>query len=371
MKYKNIIFQIEHDPIIKEMFSALIALIPEIPALDELIDEATQNGPILVEFVSKDRVKSTGVWEQSYTNVNGIITMKRFIKVVTDDQTFADMIDTIVFELCNAKNPSFQLLSAKAIKPANYSTRDSYAFATELAEYTDTHLPARAILKRIFSNDQIVTALKIKGINITNQEIKELTSDPYFNFQDWWQHVNQNLPGRPYSHSDIYRQNYDKKMRLVVPSEPVIPASTEVQPLAVVPTVPTIPTTQPQHVKPGISALQKKLNLNLMPPTTNLPTQPPVTTTPSTEIVVESQPVETLPPVKTVRKLPPIPKRSPAVEPKPVCYQFTLTQQTLTRINVNGRIHTQVLTQTTIISGTTKDIQQTGMKSTDRKSAYN
>ncbi len=312
MKYNKLILNIENDPIINKLFSTVIALIPQIPALEKLIEQATQNGPITVDFVNKDQTHTNGSWEQrgttSWEQHGKIIThhktIERFIKVVKQGQTFTKMFETLIFELCNAKNPHFELYSDNAITSSKFDDRDSYAYATEQAEYTQTHIPSRAILKAIFSDPKSVKAFQDKGIKISPNELKHLTSDAFHSFQDWWKHVNQPIAGRSYSHSDIYRQDFDRRVGQPLPNPvpaPIKPIHIQSKPL-----IPALANKQQMKVVPVNDELQKKLNLRL----TKIENKPPLQPAPA----IQPAPMVQKPAPAVQKPAPAVQKPAPAVQ---------------------------------------------------------
>jgi len=229
MRHEKLTLNIENDPSIKKMFKTVIELIPQIPALNNLIKQATLNGPITVDFVTKAEEKTSGSFQQHGQICGNHKTIQRSIRIVKEGQSFAQMFETFVFELCNAKNAKFELFGKDAIKTSDFQDRESFALATEFAEYMDTYVPSREILKAIFSNAKTVSAFHQKGLKLSPHEIRHLTSDPFCSFNDWWQQANRLHSGRSYSHADIYRQEFDKKSnkplvfskRSVQPTQPV------------------------------------------------------------------------------------------------------------------------------------------------------
>lgn len=212
MKYKNLTLNIENDANLYPLFLTLIEMIPNIPELDRLIDEATQRGPITIDFVKRAESPTGGHISQYGTiDAQGRRTITRNIKVVSEGQNFADMFFTLVFELCNAKNPFFGLFSSDGIHPEDYD-RDSFAYMKESAEYSETHVPSRRILKSIFTNPQILASFRDHGINLSRDDIYQLTHDAFRDFDHWWQQCNHREPGQPMSHADTYRHEHDQIM---------------------------------------------------------------------------------------------------------------------------------------------------------------
>lgn len=304
MRYKNLILNIEKDPAIYKLFSVVVALIPQIPALEKLIEQATKNGPITVDFVGKDQTHTNGAWEAKGQIYNSVKTIEGFIKVVKQGQTFTKMFETLVFELCNAKNPNFELFHPAAISPSKFDKRDDYAYATELAEYSETHLPSRAILKEIFSNPAVVNAFKANGINLSKDDIYQLTSDGFQSFQAWWGSVNNLIPGRDYSHSDIYRRDFDRFKGIPTPIQPNPGAPTSpvpVQPIAI--TKPALAVKPAPVAKPAPDAKQASVMDELQKRLTQRLTK--------TESVNPTKQVD----VAQKRPLPPLPTKAPAQKP--------------------------------------------------------
>lgn len=247
MQYQNLKLNIEQDNALSP-FTKLIALIPQIPALKRLIEDATRDGPITVDFVSRSQSRTGGTFEQSGQIRGNRTTLQRNIKVVKEGKSFLEMLETLIFELCNAKNPNFKLFSPNAINVSDYADRESYAFMTECAEYSETHVPARRILRDIFSNTGTIAAFRNKGIPISTNEIRNLTTDAFRSFDDWWDHVNRLQPGRSYSHADIYRQFYDQRSGRPAPAilpqqrQPAPPRATRQSPIS-----PVQPAPVQQH----------------------------------------------------------------------------------------------------------------------------
>jgi len=212
MKYKNLTLNIENDANLYPLFLTLIEMIPNIPELDSLIDEATQRGPITIDFVKREESPTGGHISQFGTiDARGRRTISRNIKVVSEGQNFADMFFTLVFELCNAKNPFFGLFSSDGIHPEDYD-RDSFAYMKESAEYSETHVPSRRILRAIFTNPQILASFRDHGINLSRDDVFQLTHDAFRDFDHWWRHCNIRQPGQPMSHADTYRHEHDQIM---------------------------------------------------------------------------------------------------------------------------------------------------------------
>jgi hypothetical protein len=227
MKFKNLIINCENDSRIHHMVRALVELMPLMPELEKLIDEATKNGPISVDFVPRSQLDTTGCYEERGQIRGNHKSLQRFIKIAKDGQSFRDMFETLVFELNNAKNPSFQLFGKDHISPEKYNDREDYAMATEYAEYNGTHVPAKRLLKSLFSQDWLVDAFRTKGLGLNRHDLLNLTHDGFRSFGDWWQHVNKKVHGRDYSHADVYRQQFDKKMPRIpkkpAPIQPHLP----------------------------------------------------------------------------------------------------------------------------------------------------
>ncbi|MGE3319173.1 MAG: hypothetical protein AB7I18_07730 [Candidatus Berkiella sp.] len=212
MKYKNLTLNIEHNPQLHQQFLTLEGMIPFIPELDALIDEATQRGSITIDFVRREESPTGGHISQTGTiDGQGRRTISRNIKIVSEDQNFADMFFTLVFELCNAKNPFFGLFSSDGIHPEEFD-RDSFAYMKESAEYSETHVPSRKILRDIFSNPQTLALFRAHGIILSRDDIFQLTHDAFRDFEHWWQHCNVRQPGQPLSHADTYRHEHDQIM---------------------------------------------------------------------------------------------------------------------------------------------------------------
>lgn len=213
MKYDKLILNIENDPVIERMFKAVVELIPQIPALDKLIKEATRKGPITVDFVTRAQEKTSGSFQQFGQICGNQKSIHRAIHVVKEGQSFAQMFEILIFELCNANNAKFELFGKDAIRVSDYLDSESYTLATEFAEYLETHVPAREILKSIFSDTKAVNAFQRKGLPLSPYEVKRFTADTFCSFNDWWQSANSVQPGRSYSHADIYRQEFDRKSK--------------------------------------------------------------------------------------------------------------------------------------------------------------
>lgn len=210
MQYKKLTLNIENDKHLFPLFLTLIELIPEIPVLDKLIDEATVDGPITIDFVSLSESQTGGHFEQRGEIFGHQRRIERFIKVVSEGESFADMMYTLVFELCNAKNPAFQLFSDSAIRPEDFNDSESYAFMTEAAEYSDTYVPARKILTKMFTDSRVLALFRDNGIELSISDIRNLTTDSFRDFEHWWAHTNQKSPYASFSHADTYRQQFER-----------------------------------------------------------------------------------------------------------------------------------------------------------------
>ncbi len=250
MQYKNLTLNIEGSYFEKE-FRALIELVPTIPELENLITQATKNGPIVVDFVSLSELDTTGVYQESGKEnyVNGSLvsrTVKRSIKVAEEGQSFTKMLDTLIFELCNAKNPSFQMYSTENISPKKYTDREAYALATEFAEYNGTHIPAKAITKAIFSNPNYLADFRKKGIQFSQNDLWNFTNDWFLSFDHWWKHTNQPIKGKNYSHTDVYRRQFDKEMGHRKPLQAKAPVQQQPAKMPVAPA----PAPAPDVTKP-------------------------------------------------------------------------------------------------------------------------
>jgi len=209
MKYKNLTLNIESNAQLYPLFLTLIDLMPFIAPLDRLIEDATKDGPITIDFVNKAQSVTGGHFSQHGEIRGNHRSIKRFIKVVSEGNTFAQMFETLVFELCNAKNPHFVLFSDNALDTDDYD-RDSYAFMKESAEYSETHVPSRTILKEIFSDADILNMFGTVGIQFNRDELHQMTEETFRDFDDWWQHVNQRQPGVPLPHAELYRLEHDR-----------------------------------------------------------------------------------------------------------------------------------------------------------------
>ncbi|MGD9591176.1 MAG: hypothetical protein AB7V32_01495, partial [Candidatus Berkiella sp.] len=148
MIYKDLTVNTASYPQHEDKLKALIALIPSIPELDDLITKATKNGPIKIDFVPRSELDTGGVYqehgEERYENGVWSRTIKRNIKIARE-KSFKEALDTLIFELCNAKNPYFQMYIDDSVSPEKYEDREAYALASEIAEYTCTQVPAKAI----------------------------------------------------------------------------------------------------------------------------------------------------------------------------------------------------------------------------------
>jgi hypothetical protein len=209
MNYKNLTLNIEHDANLYPLFLTLLDMIPFIAPLDKLIRDATKEGPITIDFVNQAESPTGGHFSQSGHIRGNQRSIQRSIKVVSEGKTFAQMIETLVFELCNANNPHFILFSQNAIDPSDYD-RDSYAYMKESAEYSETHVPSKTILNKIFSDADIIHMFGTVGIQFNRNELLQMTGQTFRSFDDWWSHVNIRQPGEPIPHAEFYRREHDR-----------------------------------------------------------------------------------------------------------------------------------------------------------------
>lgn len=212
MQYKNIRFNVEHSSKLRIAFERLLPLIPAIPPLATLIDEATTDGPITVNIISPD-ASMTGGSLTATLQVRGTeITLSRTIDIEEGD--FKKVISTLIFELCNAKNPYFRMTSNATVQHKNYSDADSFAEAMELAEYHGTYVPAQQLLKAIFSNADTVALLRQHGFDLSDRALHALTHDQFDSFEDYWKYTNDTASGKQVmSHTDAYREVFRKYQR--------------------------------------------------------------------------------------------------------------------------------------------------------------
>lgn len=209
MKYKNLTLNIENDASLYPLFLTLIEMLPFIAPLDKLIADATIDGPITIDFVNQAQSPTGGHFSQRGQIWGNQRSISRSIKVVSEGKTFAQMLETLVFELCNAKNPHFVLFSNNGINASDYD-RDSYAYMKESAEYSETHVPARAILNAMFSDPDVIHMFSTVGIEFNRHELHQMTGETFRNFDDWWAHVNTCQLGQPLAHAEYYRQEHDR-----------------------------------------------------------------------------------------------------------------------------------------------------------------
>lgn len=226
MRYKNLTLNIENNAQLYPLFLTLIELIPFIAPLDKLISDATKEGPITIDFVTLAQSPTGGHFSQSGQIRGNQRSIQRSIKVVSEGKTFAQMLETLVFELCNAKNPHFVLFSDNGIDTHDYD-RDSYAYMKESAEYSETHVPSKAILKDIFTDADVIHMFDTVGITFNQNELRQFAQETFKDFEDWWQHVNTCQPGEPYPHADFYRQEHDRVMRQQQPRQVLPPQQPE------------------------------------------------------------------------------------------------------------------------------------------------
>ncbi len=84
MRHEKLTLNIENDPSIEKMFKTVIELIPQIPALNNLIKQATLNGPITVDFVTKAQEKTSGSFQQHGQICGNHKTIQRSIRIVKE-----------------------------------------------------------------------------------------------------------------------------------------------------------------------------------------------------------------------------------------------------------------------------------------------
>ncbi|MBS0287844.1 MAG: hypothetical protein JSR17_11145 [Proteobacteria bacterium] len=342
MKYQNLTLNIEHSPILQQWFSAVIELIPQIPALKNLIESATVNGPITVDFVSRQETATGGSYEEQGVISGNKKTLTRRIKIAAENASFKDMFETLIFELCNAKNPYFQLFSKEHISPEKYEDSEAYALATEFAEYTCTHVPAKQITKEIFSDKKNVAAFSAKGLPLSPNDLYNFTNDFFTSFNDWWQHTNKLVKGRDYSHADVYRRQFDRKRwytlqdpvlppPMITPlkgqeavvvqkAQPVNPAPAKVAPAKAIPATAAPVTSAP--VKAAPKDFMQELNERLKKPVAQQQKQPELPKPAAVKLTENRQPTalkRPLPPPPKGRPLPPPPvKKEVPVQPQAV-----------------------------------------------------
>lgn len=211
IRYKNLTINTGNDPEIARIAKALITLMPKIPALNKLIDEATQYGniPIKVDFIDKNECPSgNGICERG-KEIN--------IKVVKEAKHFSEMLAVLVVELCNANNPYFDPFSPSAVHLKEYASVDDFAFAMETTEYHHTFLPAKNILEEISTHHQ--SDFEKMGLDIFDGGISKI-KDKYHSLADWLGKHNELIPNKSYSHTDIFRKFHEdlKKSRNYVSS---------------------------------------------------------------------------------------------------------------------------------------------------------
>ncbi|HRE33354.1 MAG TPA: hypothetical protein PLD88_15375, partial [Candidatus Berkiella sp.] len=200
LSYKGFCIHTHNDPEINRIAKALITLLPQISILDELIEQATQQGTkhIALDFVQANQCEANAIWID-----NGITGN---IQIAKEKKRFSDMLAALIFELHNAKNMYFKLLQADDFEDA-----DAFAKAKESLEYHHTYLPTQATLKILLNDHQV--AFEKANLDISDGGL-ERGKDKFQSFEDWWDMVNMVSEGKAYSHADVYRKQYEMNASL-------------------------------------------------------------------------------------------------------------------------------------------------------------
>lgn len=180
------------------LFLALSQLLEQMPQLNNLIDRATQAGPITVNIVPPNSTPTGATWSAG----------DRSISIESDEGTFYTL-HYLLFELCNAANNYFQG-SRNDIRVDQHANRDEYAYATEMGEYMNTYLPARTITDSIINNNALMAQLRSQGVIINPREIQGYRGGYMADFDAWWRNANIHKPGNACSHAEFYRRQYDR-----------------------------------------------------------------------------------------------------------------------------------------------------------------
>jgi len=195
LKYKDLIINCQSDENLYHLFEQLYKMFANFLAVDNLIHQATQLGPITVEFCTEREEPTGSAW---YSCTRKIYVDKNI--------NLLKLIEALIFQLCNANNPYLQQGNQFKIDPLNYADRNEFTLARELAEYTNTYIPCCQIMNALLLDTQLMKDLKESGIVIPPEEILAYQQSILPNFEVWWATHNKNIPSKDFSQTDLYRQ---------------------------------------------------------------------------------------------------------------------------------------------------------------------
>ncbi|MCS5711068.1 hypothetical protein [Candidatus Berkiella aquae] len=198
--YNHFSINTDNDPEMNHIAKALMILLAQIPLLDDLIQQATQQGTrrITVDFVQANQCEANAIWIDNGLSGN--------IQIVKEDKRFSDMFAALIFELCNAKNTHFTSLQVDDFEDA-----DAFAKEKESLEYHHTYLPTQTILETILKEHK--SDFEKVALHISDDGLQRV-KDKFQSFEDWWNTVNTISEGKSYSHADVYRNQYDTQASL-------------------------------------------------------------------------------------------------------------------------------------------------------------
>lgn len=162
----------------------------EVPEFKKLVADATKDGPIKIRFVSPNKAPYGASWDVDDRTI--------FLSFELDA---LNVIDSLVFELCNANNHS---INSELLTPERFQSADEYAWAMEHSEYEYTCKPAQEISGKLYFNNQIKSLLSKYEFNTYDitMHIAE------FNFNSFEIYLDSNE-----DHTDSYRDEWHQQMQ--------------------------------------------------------------------------------------------------------------------------------------------------------------
>lgn len=171
---------------------AFLKLMPQLPALNKLMQEASQKGPIALCFVESKHSEFGGSWDAN----DRTIRISKKLKPLS-------IIDTIIFELCNANNPYID--DQKLMDPHRYQNAYTYAYAIEHCEYHMSELPSQDIMRQVFADSRVIRLLTAHGIS--HRQIKEQQRD--YKFKNFHEYLKTQLEE---GHTQAYQQDWEEEV---------------------------------------------------------------------------------------------------------------------------------------------------------------
>ncbi|MGE3320149.1 MAG: hypothetical protein AB7I18_12725 [Candidatus Berkiella sp.] len=167
----------------------------KIPEIELLISQAFSGKSFSVVFTKDDTLYSSGHCDFTNKTIH-----------IAKELSISNMLSTLLFELCNASNPILDNTLHNS-----YNDEDSFAFAIEQAEYL-TYRKHIALLAILVNNPAFNNALGeiAEDSELFQNEIRTA----YTSFDEYWQAANTAHSGKPYSHADFYRRQYQLIVRL-------------------------------------------------------------------------------------------------------------------------------------------------------------